>query len=171
MDYFFSQILLDLQKRISTEVPEIQFIDQDLGQLGQVGDNGRPPISYPAVLIDFPDSDYTNLADGAQLGAVPVSFQLIFDNYSQTWHKAPEPVRKKGFEYLNTEQKLHNCLQNWHEKYFTPLMRTKVKSQNNNDLGLRVRQLVYTTEYEDYSTIDEEFKEIEFSFKGSLNND
>ena len=95
MDYFFSQILLDLQKRISTEVPEIQFIDQDLGQLGQVGDNGRPPISDPAVLIDFPDSDYTNLADGAQLGAVPISFQLIFDNYSQTWHKAPETVRKK----------------------------------------------------------------------------
>lgn len=168
MDYFFSQILIDLQERISSEVPEISYIDQDLGQLGQTGEHERPPLSYPAVLIDFPNSDFSEISSGAQLGAVPISFQLIFAPYSQTWHKAPKPVIMKGLEYLQTEQKLHKCLQKWNLDYFSPLIRTNVKSQNNNDIGLRVRNLTYTTQYEDYTPIEEEFKEIVFSFKGDL---
>jgi len=167
-EYFFSQILLDLYDRISTEVPEIKYIDQDLGQLGQTDDNERPPISSPAVLIDFPNSDYSELAAGAQIGAVSITFQLAFETYSQTWHKAPREVIEKGLDYLKIEQKLHKCLQKWHLEYFTPLIRTNVKSQNNNDIGLRVRQLTYSTSYEDYTPIDEEFKEIEFSFKGDI---
>lgn len=170
IEYFFLQILLDLQKRISTSVPEIKYIDQDLGQLGQVGEDEKPSILSPAVLIDFPDSDFSELAGGAQLGAVPITFQLVFEAYSQTWHKAPEEVIKKGLEYLKIEQKLHECLQKWHLDYFTPLIRTKARSQNNNDIGLRVRHLTYTTSYEDYSVLEaEETKEFEFSFNGSLN--
>lgn len=168
MDYFFSQILLDLQKRISSEVPEISYIDQDLGQLTQGEDYERPPLSYPALLIDFPNTDYSEISSGAQLGAVPITFQLIFAPYSQTWHKVPENVIMKGLEYLNTEQKLHKCLQKWNLDYFSPLIRTSVKSQNNNDIGLRVRNLTYTTQYEDYTPIEEEFKEVTFSFKGDL---
>jgi hypothetical protein len=168
MDYFFSQIILDLQARITAKLPEINYIDQDLGQLSQVGPDERPPIVYPAVLIDFPNSDFSNISGGAQLGAVPISFQLVFAPFSQTWQNVPDLVKKKGLEYLETEQKLHQALQNWSLDYFSPLIRMSVKSQNNNDIGLRVRQLTYTTEYEDYSVIDETFKEVEFSFNGGL---
>lgn len=171
MDYFFSQILLDLQARIAKEVPEIQFIDQDLGQLGQVGEQGRPPLSFPACLIDFPDTDYSELSSSAQLGQCPISFQLIFDNYSQTWHKSPKAVVEKGLNYLNIEQRLHNALNGWFLYYFSPLIRTNVKSQNNNDIGLRVRQLTYTTSYEDYSTIGDEYKEVSFVFNSALKKD
>lgn len=171
MDYFFSQIISDLQQRITTEVPEFRYVDQDLGQLGQVGEDEKPALSYPAVLIDFPDSNYSNLSSGAQLGVVPMNFQLIFAPYSPTWNKVPENVKKKGLEYLEIEQKLFKALQNWSLDYFSPLIRTSVKSQNNNDIGLRVRMLTFTTEYEDYSVIDEDFKEVEFTFKGSLNDD
>lgn len=168
MDYFFSEIIKDLQKRISTEVPEIQFIDQDLGQLGQVSDNGRPPLAYPAVLIDFQNTEYSELSTSAQLAMLSISLQLIFDNYSQTWHKSPTHVIAKGLDYLNIEQKLVNCLNGWSKDYFTPLIRTNVKSQNNNDLGLRVRTLTFTTSYEDYSTSQDEYKEVEFRFNGNL---
>lgn len=167
-DYFFSQIILDLQERISIEVPEIQYIDQDMGQLGQMSEDDPPPLSYPAVLIDFPDTGYSELAGGAQLGAVMISLQLVFNPYSPTWQKAPKTVREKGLNYLDIEQKLHNALQKWHLEYFQPLIRTSVKSNNVNDIGLRVRQLNYSTQYEDYSVIKEEEKEFVFSFKGDL---
>lgn len=170
-DYFFPQIILDLYDRISKEVPEISQIDQDLGQLGQTGENEKPPLAFPAVLIDFPDTDYTDIANGSQIGSVPISIQLIFDTYSQTWHKAPEHVIIKGLDYLNIEQKLHKCLQNWHLDYFSPLNRKSVKSQNNNDIGLRVRQLIYTTQYEDYTPIEEDIKEVTFSFSGEIKKD
>ncbi|SIT25563.1 hypothetical protein SAMN05421786_11528 [Chryseobacterium ureilyticum] len=166
--YFFHQILMDLYDRISTEVTEITYIDQDLGQLGQTGDNEKPPLSYPAILIDFPDSEYSDIAGGGQIGEVPISFQLIFDTYSQTWHKSPKNVIIKGLDYLKIEQKIHKCLQSWHLDYFSPLSRKSVKSQNNNDIGLRVRQSIYTTQYEDYTPIEEDIKEVTFSFSGSL---
>lgn len=171
MDYFFSQILLDLQARISTAVPEIQFIDQDLGQMSQAGDNGRPPLAYPAVLIDFPTADYSELASSIQLGTVTITMQLIFDNYSQTWHKAPLRDRSKGLDYLNIEQRLFNSLNGWSSDYFTPLIRTSVRSQNNNDLGLRVRQFTFTTSYEDYSTNNDEYIDVLMNFNGEINID
>ncbi len=68
MDYFFSQILIDLQERISVEVPEISYIDQDLGQLGQTGEHERTSLSYPAVLIDFPNSDFSEISSGHSWG-------------------------------------------------------------------------------------------------------
>ncbi|RQO37935.1 hypothetical protein DBR39_13690 [Chryseobacterium sp. KBW03] len=167
MDYFFSQILIDLQDRISAKVPEINYIDQDLGQLGQTGEDERPAISSPAVLIDFPDSDYSELSTGAQLGAVNITFQLIFENYSPTWHKVPKDVINRGLEYLKIEQKLFKCLQKWKLDYFTPLIRTNVKSQNNNDIGLRVRTITFSTSYEDYPE-EEDFNEFEIKFNGDL---
>ena len=172
MDYFFSQIILDLQERIKTEIPEFKYIDQDIGQLGQIGnDDDKPPLAYPALLIDFPETSYSNMSAGAQLGTVPVSFQLIFSPYSQTWHQSPAEVRQKGLEYLDIEQKLFNALQNWSLDYFSPMIRTSVKSQNNNDVGLRVRTMIFTTEYEDYSVHSDEYKDVEFIFKGNINDD
>lgn len=171
MDNFFAQFILDFQARIELKMPEIKYVDQDLGQLGQDGDDEKPSLAYPAILIDFPDTDFTNLSGGAQLGVVQISIQLIFAPYSQSWQKAPLSVREKALEYLVIEQKLHKSLQNWESEYFQGLVRTGIKSHNNNDIGLRVRNIIYTTQFEDYSTIDEEFKEIEFTFKGSLNDD
>ncbi|MDL1913034.1 MAG: hypothetical protein FDW93_00690 [Bergeyella sp.] len=132
MNYFFSQIFLDIEKRISEKVPQIRFIEQQLGQLHQIGETERPPLSYPAVLIDFPHSGYSNMAGSIQLGEVQILLQLVFESHSSTWNKAPEEVKKKGLEYLETEQKLYAALQGWSQAYFTPLNRLAVKSHNLN---------------------------------------
>lgn len=167
-DYFFSKILLDLQARLSAEVPELEYIDQQLGQLSQIGENERPPLAYPAVLIDFPNTGYSDLANNIQMGAVQIAVQLVFDNYYATWHEATLEVRKEGLEYLEIEQKVYKALQGWCEDYFTPLSRTNVKSQNNNDVGLRVREMTFYTEYEDYTLDDDIEKEVEFKFSGKI---
>lgn len=168
MDYFFSTILLDIQDRLQSEVAELQYIDQDLGQLAQEGENGRPPLAYPAVLIDFPNSNYTDLAGNAQLGNVPISIQLIFENWSATWHSAPLAVRKDGLEYLEIEQKVYKALQGWKKDYFSELSRVSVRSRNNNDIGLRVRELTFVTEYEDYSLNNDDEVEVNFKFTTEL---
>ncbi|WP_234111762.1 hypothetical protein [Chryseobacterium sp. R2A-55] len=168
MNYFFSQILLDLQDRISQEVPEIRYTDQNLGQLAKLGDTDQPPLAYPAVLIDFPNTVYSEMATNLQIGAVQISVLLVLDTYSQTWHNAPLEVREKGLEYLEIEQKLYKSLQGWNLDYFAPLSRTAIRSQNNNDVGLRVRELTFTTEYEDWTMNDDNFKEVKIAFNGSL---
>ncbi|MFC3159004.1 hypothetical protein ACFOEQ_11095 [Chryseobacterium arachidis] len=51
-EYFYVQLLLDLQERIAEEVPEIQYIDQQLGQL-QNPSGLQTSVIYPALFIDF----------------------------------------------------------------------------------------------------------------------
>lgn len=46
----FATLLTALQARIQDKVTAIRYIDQDLGQLQ---DEMRPAISFPAALIDF----------------------------------------------------------------------------------------------------------------------
>ncbi|MBO4233888.1 hypothetical protein FO675_06170 [Riemerella anatipestifer] len=168
MTDFFSKIILDLQERISAEVPEIRYIDQNLGQLGQISDEDSPPLSYPAVLIDFPDTSFSNLSSNIQLGNASISFVLVFETHSQTWHQSPKDIRINGLSYLTIEQKLHKALQGFASDYFAPLSRKSVRSQNNNDVGLRVRELTYSTEFEDWSLDDATSTEFEIVFNGSL---
>ena len=147
----FANLFLDIQEQIQT-VTEITYIEQDLGQLGS--EEPRKALSFPAVLIDFPNTPFDNLQGNNQLAIPTISITLVFDNYSQTNNLAPLEIRQAGMTYLEIEQKVHMALQGWQTDYCQPLSRTNVKSQNRNDLGLRVRELTYTTEFEDRSCDD-----------------
>ncbi len=169
-EYFYVQLLVDLQERIAREVPEIQYIDQQLGQLESAqGTTGA--VTYPALFIDFPEAmydvdfpeaSYSDMSANRQLGNVPVSFQLVSDDAFPTWHGIPVEERKKGFDFLRIEQKLYQALQGWSKDYFSPLSRTMVKSTSKQHAGFKVRELIFTTQYEDVSASPEETRaEIE----------
>lgn len=163
-EYFYVQLLLDLQERIAREVPEIRYIDQQLGQLDNA--QGTPSaIVYPALFIDFPEAmydvdfpeaSYSDMSANGQLGNVPVSFQLVSNDVFPSWHGIPVEDRKKGFDFLRIEQKLYKALQGWSNDYFSPLSRTRVKSTSKHHPGFKVRELIFTTQHEDVSAAPEE---------------
>lgn len=167
-EYFYVQLLLDLQERIAQEVPEIQHIDQ---QMGQLANGAQGTVTYPALFIDFPEAmydvdfpeaSYYDMSANRQLGNVPVSFQLVSNDIFPTWHGIPVEERKKGFDFLRIEQKLYQALQGWSKDYFSPFSRTMVKSTSRQHAGFKVRELIFTTQYEDLSASPEETKaEIE----------
>nr|WP_315032496.1 hypothetical protein [uncultured Chryseobacterium sp.] len=163
-EYFYVQLLLDLQERIAQEVPEIQYIDQQLGQLEKVSGT-QTPVIYPALFIDFPEAvydvdfpeaSYSEMSANGQLGNVPISFQLVANDTHQTWHQAPIEERKQGLDFLRIEQKLYQALQGWSKDYFSPLSRTLVKSTSKNHLGFKVREIIFTTQHEDFSASPDE---------------
>jgi len=145
----FANLFLDLQEQIQTNIPEIAYIEQDLGQLGS--EEPRKGLQFPAVLIDFPNTPFDNLQGNNQLAIPVIAITLIFDVYNATNSLAPIEIRQDGLIYLEIEQKVYQALQGWQTDYCQPLSRTNAKSQNRNDLGLRVRELTYTTEFEDRS--------------------
>ncbi|KFF26815.1 hypothetical protein [Chryseobacterium vrystaatense] len=163
-EYFYVQLVLDLQERIAQEVPEIQYIDQQLGQLENVSGT-QTPVIYPALFIDFPEAvydvdfpeaSYSEMSANGQLGTIPISFQLVANDDHLTWHQAPVEERKKGLDYLRIEQKLYQALQGWSMDYFSPLSRTQAKSTSKKHIGFKVRELMFTTQYEDFSASPEE---------------
>lgn len=149
----FGKLFLALQDHIKNEVPEVVYIEQDLGQLGT--DDPRKYMSFPGVLIDFPNTAFSNLQGKNQLGLPVISISLVFDNYSQTWQDAPLDVRKTGLKYLEVEQKLFMAVQSWESDFCEALNRTAATGHNRNDVGLRVRELTFTSEFEDYSCDDD----------------
>ncbi|MDA6072070.1 hypothetical protein NJT12_20805 [Flavobacterium sp. AC] len=158
----FGKLFLLLQEHIKTEVPEVMYIEQDLGQLGT--DDPRNCMSFPGVLIDFPNTPFSNLQGKNQLANPVISITLVFDNYSQTWQDAPLDVRKTGLKYLEVEQKIFMAIQNLESDFCEALNRTAATGHNRNDVGLRVRELTFTSEFEDYSC-DDDSQRIQVSLR------
>lgn len=161
MESYFADLYLDLQERIKTEVPEIKWIEQDFGQ--DVFDKWRPNVSFPAVLIDFPDATYENLSGSGQTATVAVTLRLLVAPFEQSYENAPLTVREGALEYFELENKLIQAIHGWApslpspqgegaggEVYSQPFIRTRLSSNNRNDLGLRIRELQFTTAYQEY---------------------
>lgn len=145
---FFARYYLDLCERIRMEVPEIEWIEQDFGQ--DVFDKWRPNVAFPAVLIDFPSVSYDAEATMSQFAEVTLSVRLLVAPFTQSYDDAPIEVQEDALQYFEIEQKLINALHGWQpeDEYCQPLIRSSVQSHNRNDIGLRIRNLVFTTAYE-----------------------
>lgn len=147
MKSFFANLYLDLQDRIKSEVPEIEWIEQDFGQ--DVFDKWRPNVAFPAVLIDFPLADYEAEAGSGQFGNVTINLRLLVAPFSQSYEDAPIEVRQDALEYFELEQKLVSAIHGWSPEYCQALVRGSIASHNRNDIGLRIRNLVFSTAYEE----------------------
>jgi|SRR5690625_1562201 len=144
----FKTLFLALQERILQQVPEIRYIDQDLGQLNEE----RPPLSYPAILIDFSNFNYENLAEHKQTAEGIVVLKLIFDIYSNSNNLSPESVKDKALSFYDTEWKIYKVLQAWKPEDTTwsygYMLRTSVVTEGHY-IGLRVRNLQFSITFED----------------------
>lgn len=164
---FYKQFILDLQEFIKAHVPEFRYVDQNLGQWGN--DNFKTAISFPGILVDFPTTSYSEIANGSDLASVEIKLTLFWDVNSQSYNLAPANVKSKALDYYEQEQKLVAFLKSWVTDYFTPLVRTTAVSRNQNELGLRIRELTFATEHEEYLD-DATEQEVEFTidFTGQI---
>lgn len=161
---FFKTIFLDLQERIKTEVPEIRFIEQNIGQIGI--EDFRKMVSFPAVIIDFSNTTFTALQGNVQLAEATITITLIFETFSQSYNLAPSSVKEKALEFLDIEQKVYQALQGWENGNCTPMVRMNATSQN--ELGLRIRILNFSTSFEDWSLDNDQYVEVAYAFAGSI---
>jgi hypothetical protein len=166
MNSFFAKLYLEIQEKIKNEVPEIRFVEQNFGQYGY--DDFRAKVTFPAMLLDYPNTSYSALQGDIQLGAATINIVLLFEPYSQSYNLAPEAVKQKALEYYKIEHKVYKALQGWNTDFCTPLVRTDAKSQNRNEIGLRIRELNFTTEFEDWSLDNDQTADVVFNFNGAI---
>jgi hypothetical protein len=150
-DNYFGQLLIDLSDFIAAQVPEIKWIDQDLGQLDIF--EYRPDVAFPAILIDFDTTNYEGLGELAQLGMPRVTLKLVTCPFSGSYQSAPIGVRQKAVNYYALEQKIFNVLQGWYTDYTTPFTRVAADTNQKTIPGLRIRDMAFTTSYQDFSAM------------------
>ncbi len=138
------------------------YVDQELGQLEAYTPGGRPPVSWPCVLIDIDNITYQPIGENAQTAIATVIFRLGFPPYSHSSNITPSDSRDKAIYYYQLEQILHQALQGKAPQLtvddediladvFGHFQRTSASTEAREDL-IRVRVITYTIAFEDYST-------------------
>lgn len=147
----FGSLLLQLQTRIKTIATGIREVNEDKGQLE--GYDIRPAVSFPCVLIDF-DFQFDDLGDNIQMGNGSVIARLGFPPFSSASSLMPQGVKEKALAYTDYEMQVYQALHGWRPAGFAPLSRRSAVTEKRADT-LRVRELRFDTQFEDYSAADE----------------
>ncbi|SEW02096.1 hypothetical protein SAMN05428988_1328 [Chitinophaga sp. YR573] len=138
-----------LIQRIEIEVPEIRYIDQDLGQLENY--DKRPAVAFPCMLIDIDEFKYSDVAgSNHQIGEGLIQFRLGLVQYSNSNNIAPTNVRANALRYYELENKVYVALHSWAPVGFSRLSR-RVNVTEKRDDDIRVRLSKYYISYTDTS--------------------
>lgn len=150
MDSPFASLFLAIQARIKDQCPDIRYIDQDVGQLDYY--ETRPPISWPAVLLDFGSFDFKDIGEHVQMGNGRVTLRLAFSPFSSANSLVPDITKEKALLFYEIEYRLHMALHAWEATDFSGnMVRRSAKTEMRDD-PFRVRELQYELNFEDYST-------------------
>lgn len=152
MESPFANLFLAIQDRLLEKVPEIKYIDQNLGQY--MNPDFRNQMLFPCALIDFPVTPFSALQGDIQFGEPTIVVTLFNDIWNNTSSITPLGIKEAGLKYLETEQKVFMALQGWSPEEFSQLTRTQQKSHNSNEIGLIVKEMTFTSSFEDYSCDD-----------------
>lgn len=142
----FANLYLKVMARIKEKVPEVRYIDQDLGQLEHY--DIRPAVSFPCVLVDVDSFTFSEAGQIKQIGEGMLIIRLGVPAFSSSNNLAPDAVRLKALEYYLIEEKIHEALHGWSDTGFSRLLRRASKLEERNDPSIRVRVIPYAVSTE-----------------------
>lgn len=144
-------IFLEIQQRIKDKVPEVKWIDQDLGQLEFYTE--RPAVLFPCVLIDFDDITFSDMGNHAQICSCIVKLRVAFNVIQHSNSVTPQPQLSKALEIFDVMKKLHQYLHGWSGTNFGELTRQRQSAEPRED-NLRVYVMQFAVNYEEYTDDD-----------------
>lgn len=159
-----SKLYTSLIDRIKTKTPGIKFISQDLGQLEFYDD--RPPVTFPCLLIDVGELNFTDAGNGMQIALTNITLRLALATYSDVSSLTSDQIRALGLQFYELEHQLCSDLHNWtppHDE-LGALVRAATNTEKRDD-NIRVRQITFSTSLQyDADTIDPTVTPMEITF-------
>ena len=136
-------LLLHLISHIKEAIPTLSMVDEDCGQLEALDNDNvdRYPLTFPAVLIDTPEVEWSNTARLSQQGTAKVNVRLVIDCYDDT-HYASGTVEGISTRHKLVQQ-LHRALQGYRPADEGELIRVSSKFYTFNH-GIKVYDTVYS---------------------------
>lgn len=143
MNKFF---FLAVTNHIAANVSQIKWVDADEGQLNVAC---RPPVAFPACLVDISYPQCESLSGGVQRIRARVELQVVFAIQGSTNAAAPTAVRERSLARFDVLEALHKALQWWNGGgLFNPLKRISSTPERRAD-DLKVYKVVYETVFID----------------------
>ena len=153
-------IFLALQEGITNNIPKIKWIDMEMSQLEDYGDapgqNPRPPVLFPCVLIDFPRTNFAELGQQESWNELTLELRLAFAQFSNTSAITPMEWKEKALEYFEIESKIIALMDGFvtvvnNEPVHEPFSRMYVETERRqfDTINMRVRRMVFTAAFMD----------------------
>lgn len=108
---------------ILKEIPQIQWVDFNSGQLQQP----MPSVAFPAVLVDIHRLKTENIEENSQRVYASFSLTLVQPLLGDASLQASEPMRSNALDFLNLSEEIYKKMQNFESNYFFPFERTAVE--------------------------------------------
>lgn len=136
-------ILANTIAHIARELPWARTVDEDYGQLEGLDNENLDmyPLTYPAILIDLPGTDWTDTGDLTQRGTCEVRVRLILDCYDDT--HAGSQTTDRIMQREEKRKALHALLQGYRPSGEGALIRTRSRFFTFNH-GIKVYEDTYT---------------------------
>ena len=136
-------LVCNLIEHISKNIPALSVVDEDYGQLEALDNDGVDmyPLTFPAVLIETPETEWGDIAGGGQKGTCTVRVRLVIDCYDDTYASSATVAAVGARNALR--HSLHAVLQGFRPCGDGALMRTKSKFFTWNH-GVKVYETTYT---------------------------
>ena len=79
-------LIYHLINHIKENMPSLSMVDEDYGQLEAIDkvDMDTYSVTFPAVLVNIPETEWSNLSVKSQKGKAKVNVRLIIDSSEYT---------------------------------------------------------------------------------------
>ena len=136
-------LLVNLIGKIASELPWACTVDEDYGQLEALDDENIDmyPLTFPAILIDLPGTEWSDAGDLSQRGVCEVRVRLAIDCYEDT--HAGSQTTDRIMQREEKRKALHALLQGYRASSEGALIRTRSKFFTFNH-GIKVYEATYT---------------------------
>jgi hypothetical protein len=152
MNSILGSIFLAVQARLTTQVPALRWIDQDMGQL-EVYTGDRPPVAFPSSLLDIVSINYSDCDEGIQICQATLEVRLAVAAYAPSAHVHQLSQKERALYYFDLEHEVNRVLHGWStDGLFSPLTRASSQTEKRED-NIRVRPLRYTFSFTDNTAV------------------
>ncbi|CAM1341756.1 hypothetical protein [Tenacibaculum aestuarii] len=141
MELLYEQLI-----QLLSNVPELKWIDLDVGQLQE----DHPPVLYPCALIEISADKAEDIENHTQQVSGRFKITLAFKAYGETNSTTDLPTRSNALEYFRIATKCYKELQGFTNDNFYPFSRTSERPENIKK-ELKVVAQYYDTSWHDYT--------------------
>lgn len=134
-------ILLDVQQRLGSEVPELAYVDKDWGQLSYE----KPPVKWPCALLDVKNVTFTQEGRGVQMADTQIIVTVA--NMRLVASSLAAPKAEDAYRIIELLDRIHAALHLFTAGAYSPLFRTNLRKVVA-DSSKECYEMTYQTAFE-----------------------
>lgn len=133
------QIFLSIQKRLADNVPALQYIDKNWGQLNIA----KPPVKWPCCLMDIDSIDYSQASENTRMAEA--SIILTIADCHTVRSSANAPNKEDSYAILDVIEKVAAILDGYRVPDTTQALVYTRMQKTFSDQSYDVYNLTFTT--------------------------